>query len=740
MLCHQHLVGLGRRVAAGALLALALGSGRADAQSGETVAALEQFRDSIVAVSDTESLRRLQHDLDRARDTSTLGLLRRGILALRLGSLPDIERAGDRCAAAERQVPTWPYPPFCRGLAKEAYGSATAANHLNLGLMAGQGDLRSAADQYLVAIRRDPGFAPAIFSLGQLVLRWRGVERQAEALQALRAAVPLNIGTPARLLIIRARLERLAGMYDSSLAAFRAYDSAGGDHAIALLEEARTLLSQGDSTGDSLYYVGAALPDPEASGGYRDDLLLLVPANELGGFDSLTGKDRAGWLLRFWKARDLIDLQPAGSRLREHYRRWLYAIQHFARLGDRRPIPFWCYPDQDYDSHRADMDDRGVIWVRHGPPEMRITTPTHFDYPAESWRYLLAGPDTLVLHFYDMHVTGDYRLVPSAFQLETPPGCIPQNHDTLAMMELRAAMLPDYNRFLTATPMFGARLITQDIARGEVAIPRATSTDENPVSFVHPLEINGRARMFGRAGNDGLLHLVLAARLHEDDTLGARAPQIRIGGYVAGTQAMGWSGSATTSRTVIVNGARWWIGLVTLPLPDGHAAVHAAVDLGRGTGGVSGWVNLDLPPPVAGLSLDGPVLAPTGSALPWVSEDGDSAFFSPWTDPRRDEPVELTAAVRGAIPADTLTITLSVQPRRRSLMSRLFGPRPLGVTIEWSEVATATDVGIHRTLGLSALDPGGYRVKLTVRATRGGSAEREVALTILPGTAGGSVR
>ncbi|MGH7590682.1 MAG: hypothetical protein ACREL2_04530, partial [Gemmatimonadales bacterium] len=169
------------------LLTVTLAVGRAEAQSGATVAALERFRDSIGAVADTASLRRLQHHLDRAHDTSTVGLLRRGILALRLGSLPDIQRAGDRCAAAERQAPAWPYPPFCRGLAKEAFGSATAANHLNLGLMAGQGDLRRAADQYLVAIQRDPDFAPAIFALGQLVLRWRGVERQAEALSALRA-------------------------------------------------------------------------------------------------------------------------------------------------------------------------------------------------------------------------------------------------------------------------------------------------------------------------------------------------------------------------------------------------------------------------------------------------------------------------------------------------------------------------------------------------------------------------
>ncbi|MGH7590190.1 MAG: hypothetical protein ACREL2_02035, partial [Gemmatimonadales bacterium] len=462
-------------------------------------------------------------------------------------------------------------------------------------------------------------------------------------------------------------------MYDSSLTAFRAYDAAGGDHAIALFEEARTLLGQGDSIGESLYYAGAALPDTPASAGYREDLLLLVPEDELGGFDSVTGQDRAGWLRRFWKARDLTDLQPAGSRLREHYRRWRYAIQHFARLGDRRPTPFLCYADRNYDSHREDLDDRGIIWVRHGPPEMRITAPVHFDYPAESWRYLFAGADTLVLHFYDMHVTDDYRLVPSAFQLETPPGCMPEYHDTSAMIGPRASMLPAYDRYLTATPMLASKLIQEDIARGEVAIPRATSTDENPVSFAHPLEIRGRAQMFGRVGADGLLHLALAARLREADTLGARAPQIRIGGYIAGTKAMGWTGPATTSRTAVVGDARWWIGLVTLPLPPGHAAVHAAVDLGDSTGGVSGWVSLDLPPPVAGLSLDGPVLAPAGSALAWVTPDGDSAFFSPWTDPRRNEPVELTAAVRGAIPTDTLAFTLSVQPSGRSLLSRLFG-------------------------------------------------------------------
>lgn len=723
------------------LVALCVVGGRGvQAQAPERAAILERFRDSLMTALDTSALRREVQLLDRGKDTSTVTLLRRALLSLRLGTLPDIEHAGDLCAAAERRTPVWPYPPFCRGLAREAYGSATAANHLNLGLTAGQGDLRRAADEYLAAIRLDPDFAPAVFSLGQLVLRWRGVERQAEALRALRAAVPLAAGTPARLLIVRARVERLAGAYDSSLAAFRAYDAAGGEHAVALLDESRTLLGQGDSAGDSLYYAGAALPDSAAIAGYRDDLLLLVPPNALAGFDSATGKDRAAWLRRFWDAHDLTDLQPAGSRLREHYRRWLYAIQHFARLGDRRPIPLWCYPDQNYDSHRTDLDDRGVTWVRHGPPEMRITTPTPFDYPAESWRYLLPGADTLVLHFYDMHATGDYRLVASVFQLETPPGCIPQYHDTLAMMEPRASMLPAYNRYLTATLMLAARLIKQDIARGEIAIPQATSTDENPVTFAHPLEVRGRAQMFGRLGSDGLLHLALAARLRKSDAPDAQTPKVRIGGYMAGKQAMGWSGPATTSRTAVVDGARWWIALVTLPLPPGQAAVHAAVDLGDSVGGVSGWVDLDPPAPAAGLSLDGPVLAPAGSALPWVTPDGDSTYFSPWTDPRHNEPVELTAAVRGVTPGDTLTVALSVQPSGRSFLSRLLGPRPLGIKIEWSEVATSTEVAIHRTLGLSALTPGAYRVKLTVKTRRGGSVEREVALTILPGTTGGSVR
>lgn len=735
--------GIATRLTGGAIAALCLAGAfpaRAPAQSPSATETLERLRDSLQAITDTAALRREARTLDRTRDTSAGALLRRGLLALRLGGLPDADRADHLCTEAARRAPTWPYPRFCRGLALESHGSATAANHLNLGLTAGQGDIRRAADQYLAAIRLAPDFRPAIFSLGKLVLRWRGVERQAEALQALRQAVPLSAGAPASLLIIRARLERLAGAYDSSLAAFRAYDSAGGNHALALLEEARTLLGRGDSAGGSLYYAGAALSDPKASVTYRDDLLLLVPPDELGGFDSSTGEPRAAWLRKFWQARDLVDLQPAGNRLQEHYRRWLYAIQHFARLGDRRPMPFWCYPDQDYDSHREDMDDRGVIWIRHGPPEMRVTTPTHFDYPAESWRYLLAGPDTLVLHFYDMHVTGDYRLVPSAFQLETPPGCIPQYHDTLAMLGPRASMLPAYNQYLTATPMLASRLISQDIARGEVAIPRATSTDENALAFAHPLETVARAQVFGRAGSDGLLHLLLATRLRDGDTLGARIPQIRIGGYVVGRRAFGWTGAATASRTVLVGGARWWIGLVTLPLPRGQAAMHAAADLGNGTGGVSGWLTLDLPPPTGHLALDGPILAPSGSALPWVDSDGDSAFFSPWAGVHQGESVAFAAGVLGVQPGDTLAFALSVEPNGRSLLRRLFGHPPARIELGWSEAGTTADVAVHRTLDLRALPAGSYVLKLRVKSGRGETAEREGALTILPAGTGGPVR
>jgi hypothetical protein len=48
------------------------------------------------------------------------------------------------------------------------------------------------------------------------------------------------------------------------------------------------------------------------------------------------------WLERFWSDRDRAALRKDGERLREHYRRLLYARRHFALTISRR-----FYGDQD---------------------------------------------------------------------------------------------------------------------------------------------------------------------------------------------------------------------------------------------------------------------------------------------------------------------------------------------------------------------------------------------------------
>jgi len=156
---------------------------------------------------------------------------------------------------------------------------------------------------------------------------------------------------PVALLLARGRLERATDQPDSALAAFeraagrraqRGADSAAEarDIAVALLECARTALAadsmRGSVEADRLYYAGAASDDSTVVAGYRADLAPIAADSELAGFDAARGAERAVWLERFWSDRDHAELRQDGERLREHYRRLLYARRHFALTIARR--------------------------------------------------------------------------------------------------------------------------------------------------------------------------------------------------------------------------------------------------------------------------------------------------------------------------------------------------------------------------------------------------------------------
>ena len=327
-------------------------------------------------------------------------------------------------------------------------------------------------------------YAPAALTLAALALGLRDTAFFAGARDALRRADAAHSLPGADLLLPRGRLERAAGEADSATAVFaRAGADSGSAASLARLELARTRFAIGAPGGDSAYYDGAATDDAAVVAAYRADLAPIASDSELARFDASGGGDRAAFLRRFWTDRDHVELRPDGERIREHYRRLLYARRHFALTIARRH-----YGDDDaYRSGSEELDDRGVIYVRHGEPVTRLKPFVFGLMPNETWRYGRADGD-LLFHFsagYDDRGGGDlydYRLVESVLDLRGA-GDAPKDQLLLS----RQSLSPMYGRMLNWGPYGAAQARDRERGIGRASIDYGTSTDSYELQYARPL-------------------------------------------------------------------------------------------------------------------------------------------------------------------------------------------------------------------------------------------------------------
>ncbi|HUF90509.1 MAG TPA: hypothetical protein VMR66_11095, partial [Gemmatimonadota bacterium] len=115
------------------------------------------------------------------------------------------------------------------------------------------------------------------------------------------------------------------------------------------------------------------------------------------------------YIRAYWQRLGDQSFVSADERLAEHYRRLHYVIANFRLdLPERRHysaidayVPPW----------QTGFDDRGVIYLRHGPPDDTAT----FSGPELerniSWKYGSSGSDPLLFHFVSNEDVRDYKLV-----------------------------------------------------------------------------------------------------------------------------------------------------------------------------------------------------------------------------------------------------------------------------------------------------------------------------------------
>ncbi|MBI1968133.1 MAG: hypothetical protein HYS40_09095 [Gemmatimonadetes bacterium] len=707
------------------------------AQAPAERAALDALRDSLAGVTDSVALKRLEAAtiaLARADQDNPLLHLRLGFIGYRLGELANSQGHYDD-AAGEFEWATelradWPYPWYGLGLAELALGEHRVIAIENLRQILGKDYLSKAARAFARATEAEPSFSAAVVDLANAALAQRIRPRLEVALQAVRLATASPAGRYPDVQLARGRVEREAGEVDSALAAFRAALAVGADSGVGMLELARTLYhARRPAEGWTSYFAGArAAASPAALALYRADLGWAAAPDDLAAFDSLGAPAaRAVWLEWFWSRRDIADARVEGERLAEHYRRWFHAHSKFRLMSRHRHYDI----TERYRAEQSELDDRGVIYLRHGDPDRRARYTAVGVEPNESWLYRRPDRD-LIFHFVARDDVTDYKLVESLVDVlgfsagvRAAGGTNPQVAELYAS---RHDFGPLYDRVGAAGARTGSAL-AEERDRGQRAITTGTTSDSYHRRFEAPFDVVATDFVVG-ASADSLggqaLHVVFAIparRLAPQRTGDGVAYPLRFRIVVSDAQDR-LVGRIDTMR---VFGRRQPLpdgthltGRVTLPVPPGRYRYRLLVTTADGGAG-----DLVLQDSVEVPTLDGRAFAASdlvvgrqGSGLVWALPR-DTVLLNPLGRFPEGSAAELYYEVYG-LPRGAAYHTVVELAREggRSVFGTirgLFGGRRAPVLLEFDAPADGPVTRVHRAITLRGVPSGTYR--LSVRMT-----------------------
>lgn len=708
-------------VVAGLLLTLQVAS--LPGQSPPERLALSALSDSLAALSDTASLRARQGEMRerlRHHPDDNLGRVALGLLSLRLAELGAGQDARDAVkalhAAAERES-GWPLAWYSLGLAETRRAEWEREDRRALGSRVGLPTLERAAGRHRRALEADPSFAPAALALAAVTLELRDTSLLGAAVGALRRASAMT-GASAEVFLARGRLERAAAHAVPAREAFERYLAAGGDRALGLLELARTRLGEGDANAEGQYYEGAALEDPVAVGGYRADLAVVATDSELAEFDRSRGPARAVFLRRFWTVRDRLEMLADGERLREHYRRLLFARRNFALTVSRR----FYGPADAYRSGGIEIDDRGVIYVRQGEPSERLRPFVFGMMPNESWRFDRAEGD-LLFHFssgWDASGGGDlydYRLVESVLDLRGAQEAAPEQ-----LLLSRQALSSIYGRMLNWGRFGAARSRARERGIGQASIAIGTTTDSHELRFARTLGAVADLVAVGATDSGAIGHLVFAVAepgTRPEHEAGGLRYRVRVRAVATDTVNRPLANADTTIvfRPASPLGRhQYLIGRLEIPLPSGKWLWRAALQVGDSLGVVLPRDTVRASAPGPALALSDLALGVRGASAEWLPTPGDTVLLTPFDLFREGSGIELYYEANGATPGVPYRHEIAVF----RMKGKADGPeRRPAVTLSFNERAEGPLLRSHRVLQLARLKPGRYLLEVQVRTPGG---------------------
>ena len=614
----------------------------------------------------------------------------------------DFDRARELFRQAHQLEPEWADPLLGIGLAESGKGDWLAAEPLNLGTRVGHGAYRSAIRALIAATVKDPGLTAAIVEMDRVALSLRDTAVDHLVLQAVRAAVTSGNDHPSALLIL-GRRERSAGQGDASIANLERYLSKGTDSSLGRYELARTLLSSNREEGASLYFSAAITADSATSAEVRSDLIPIAERDELARFDSTSGARREQFLRQFWEDRARRDLRSTSERLREHYRRLRFARQHFVLSNNRR-----YYGRRDlYRAPRSEtLDDRGVVYVRHGEPDQRLRPLLFGLLPNETWLYRRADGD-LLLHFsaggerFEGGDLTDYRLVPSVFALRgdrTPK-------EMLIASRFEVSDL--YQKIMAWGPLGARRAMEAERDWGESSASIGTTTDGFALLFESALKAGTDLVTIGRRGTSPLLHVIYAL----PPELGPGTPvRFRIAIFDSLGSVEAWQDSSAISEPMGPGGSG---GRFEITVPPGTWTYRYALEAGR-AGMVAPRGSVEVPDLLdPRLSISGIALGQSRGNLRWLVGPADTAMVNPNHEVPRDSELQLYYELYGLSPFASYSASVTVYDRRGSRLGRS------RLRFTFQEEAQGEISRVRRSVRLAGLPPREYWLEVAVHDGQG---------------------
>lgn len=769
-------------------IAVLLGSTTsATAQTPADRAALEAFRDSLAAVTSIQGLA----TFDAVKPSGPNGLVRAGLIDLRRGELAGGRKAFDEATMTIEQALSrqsdWPYPWFALGLLRYSMSKRDFVVKESRFLGQGISYRRGAMDAFARALECDSTFLPAAELLAGLVTAMGHRLLPADFLPALQSAAGVPGAAPEAWLGIY-RIEFGAKRYDPALVALGGYLRLGGDSGMARLEQARTLfaLNRPDDAV-AAYFEGLKRAGEDGRAAYRADLTWVAADWEVAQLDSLPSDKVADWVTRFWRERDALALRGENERIREHLRRWVFVHQNYLiHRPDDAPIHSEGLNDTDFGDQETgdvlvevalgpprlksyvrtqwEIDDRGVIYLRHGEPAKKISS--NAGPPNESWAYDLPEGRRI------FHFLGSRTLGTSA--ATTLVAALPLNAEMLdsrASLDSRYAALASRIQSSLAearslamrnrvrTPMaaqgersglettaesrdasgggrFSAAALQREVMKNQQAIAAGVSSDGYPQVFKKPLD--AVLQVYGVGYGQGETRRILAVfavpgknlipKPRPDGGPGFLYPvSVRL---IAMDREHGIIRQMDTTRTFLareeLKGDQHLTGIVEMAVPPGNYQIRSLVTapgVDAATG--AGQDSVDIPAAPRALMVSDLILGRPESGLTWTYS-GEKIPLNPLNAYSRGGDANLFYEIGGLNPGTAYQITMAVKKADDDAKAKP------AVQSGFELTATAGYQQVTRGLGLSNLKPGAYMLLVTVKEA---GSDREVtrrrALNIL---------